>query len=95
MSDALRILESIKLPNISGDPEIMANRTYSVLPNAANLARQILERQYGPDVAEQTDRIVKPETYIHDTGAEVVHLARLREERDQRLAEIRRQVWAA
>ena len=97
-----KILESAELPSIDVDPMIIANRRDAVLPVATIWAEGVFIGQYGQDITEDRDRIVKPETqaHLHDTAAEVVNLAQIRAQNDarleqERLAAIRRQVEAA
>lgn len=96
------ILKTVELPRIDVDPTIIANRRDAVLPVATIWAEGVLIGQYGQDITEDRDRIVKPEVraHLHDTAAEVVNLAQFRAQKEERLeqerlAAIRRQVEAA
>lgn len=96
------ILKETELPRIDVDPIIIANRRDAVLPVATLWAEGVFIGQYGQDITEETDRVVKPEVQAHiqDTAAEVVNLAQFRAQKEERLeqerlAAIRQQVKAA
>jgi hypothetical protein len=96
------ILKAVDLPRIDVDPIIIGNRRDFVLPDATIWAEGVLVGQYGQDITEETDRIVKPEVQAHlqDTAAEVVNLAQFRAQKEERLeqerlAAIRQRVRAA
>ncbi len=88
-----KILESIELPSADVDLELAWERKNNVLPIARSWAADILQRQYGPDIAKAVDRPVIPEVPPQDIGAEVIALADIRDRQATSLLEdARRQV---